>query len=48
VPFGAEHQYAFTAGLRQLFLKAKATGTSNFSLDVNPTIATVGVSFRFR
>lgn len=48
VPFGAEHQYAFTAGLRQLFLKAKASGTSNFSLDVNPTIATAGISFRFR
>lgn len=48
VPFGAEHQYAFTAGLRQLFLKAKASGPSNFSLDVNPTIATAGISFRFR
>jgi outer membrane protein W len=48
VPFGAEHNYAFTAGLRQLFLKAKASGASNFSLDVNPTIATAGIAFRFR
>ena len=48
VPFGAEHEYAFTFGLRQLFLKAKASGASNFSLDVNPTIATAGISFRFR
>jgi hypothetical protein len=48
VPFGAEHNYAFTAGVRQLFLKAKASGASNFSLDVNPTIVTAGISFRFR
>ena len=48
IPFGAEHNYAFTVGLRQLFLKAKASGASNFSLDVNPTIATAGITFRFR
>jgi hypothetical protein len=48
IPFGAEHNYAFTVGVRQLFLKAKASGTSNFSLDVNPTIATAGITFRFR
>ncbi|MEA2600762.1 MAG: hypothetical protein QOF89_1754 [Acidobacteriota bacterium] len=48
VPFGAEHNYAFTAGLRQLFLKADASGPSFFSLDLNPTSATAGVAFRFR
>ena len=48
VPFGAEHNYAFTAGLRQLFFKAKGSGTRGASLDVNPTIATAGIAFRFR
>jgi hypothetical protein len=48
VPFGAERNHAFTAGLRQLFVKAKAEGPSFFSLDLHPTIATAGVAFRFR
>jgi outer membrane protein W len=48
VPFGTEHNYAFTAGLRQLFLKAKGSGTLSHSFDVNPTIATAGFAFRFR
>jgi hypothetical protein len=48
VPFGAEHNYAFTVGLRQLFFKAKGSGTFNHSFDLNPTIATAGIAFRFR
>jgi hypothetical protein len=48
VPFGTEHNYAFTAGLRQLFLKAKGSGTLGHSFDLNPTIATAGFAFRFR
>ena len=48
VPFGAEHNYAFTAGLRQLFFKAKGNGTVSHSFDLNPTIATAGIAFRFR
>jgi outer membrane protein W len=48
VPFGVEHNYAFTAGLRQLFLKAKGSGTLGHNFDVNPTIATAGFAFRFR
>ena len=48
VPFGAEHYYAFTAGVRQLFLRTEAHGASDFSVDVDPVIATAGISFRFR
>ena len=48
VPFGAEHNYAFTAGVRQLFFKAKGNGTGSFDFDLNPTIATAGIAFRFR
>jgi outer membrane protein W len=48
VPFGVEHNYAFTAGLRQLFLTAKGSGTLGHNFDVNPTIATAGFAFRFR
>jgi outer membrane protein W len=48
VPFGTEHNYAFTAGLRQLFFKAKGSGTFNHNFDLNPTIATAGFAFRFR
>jgi outer membrane protein W len=48
VPFGPEHQYAFTAGLRQLFFKAKGSGTIDHNFDLNPTIATAGFAFRFR
>jgi outer membrane protein W len=48
VPFGTEHNYAFTAGLRQLFFKAKGSGTFSHSFDLNPTIATAGIAFRFR
>ncbi|MFL6260574.1 MAG: hypothetical protein ACJ76Y_12740 [Thermoanaerobaculia bacterium] len=48
VPFGTEHNYAFTAGLRQLFFKAKGSGTLSHSFDLNPTIATAGIAFRFR
>jgi len=48
VPFGVEHNYAFTAGLRQLFFKAKGSGTLGHNFDLNPTIATAGFAFRFR
>ena len=48
VPFGTEHNYAFTAGLRQLFFKAKGSGTLGHNFDLNPTIATAGIAFRFR
>jgi hypothetical protein len=48
VPFGTEHNYAFTAGLRQLFFKAKGNGLINHNFDLNPTIATAGFAFRFR
>ena len=48
VPFGAEHNYAFTAGVRQLFFQAKGKGTFNESFDLNPTIVTAGFAFRFR
>lgn len=48
VPFGTEHNYAFTAGVRQLFFKAKGSGTLSRSFDLNPTIATAGFAFRFR
>ena len=48
VPFGTEHNYAFTAGVRQLFFKAKGSGTINESFDLNPTIVTAGFAFRFR
>jgi len=48
VPFGAEHNYAFTAGVRQLFLRTEAKGASDFSVDVDPFIATAGFAFRFR
>jgi hypothetical protein len=48
VPFGTEHNYAFTAGVRQLFFKAKGSGTLGASFDLNPTIATAGIAFRFR
>ncbi|HET9210527.1 MAG TPA: hypothetical protein VFR03_09015 [Thermoanaerobaculia bacterium] len=48
VPFGTEHNYAFTVGVRQLFFKAKGSGTFNHSFDLNPTIATAGFAFRFR
>lgn len=48
VPFGTEHNYAFTAGLRQLFFKAKGSGTFSHNFDLNPTLATAGFAFRFR
>lgn len=48
VPFGREREYAFTAGLRQLFFKAKGSGTVSHNFDLNPTIATAGFAFRFR
>ncbi len=48
VPFGTEHNHAFTAGVRQLFFQAKGKGTINESFDLNPTIVTAGFAFRFR
>jgi len=48
VPFGTEHNHAFTAGVRQLFLTTRGSGAGNFDLDVNPTIVTAGIAFRFR
>jgi outer membrane protein W len=48
VPFGTEHNYAFTAGVRQLFFKAKGSGTIDNNFDLNPTIVTAGFAFRFR